>query len=409
MSSVSDSPSVSDRPPVSAGRSEPPVSGRPLGPGGAEPPFRADHVGSLLRPPALLAARAEFAAGRLDGAGLRAAEDIAVVDAVAMQEEIGLRSATDGEFRRTSWQMDFIHRLGGGRTTEEQISVRMRNASGEGAFTSAGLAIDGKVELVEPILADDFRFLAPRVTTAVPKLTIPSPSMVHYRGGSASISPSVCPDVDHFCADLCAAYADELRALGCRYLQLDDTSLAYLNDPAQRAELAARSSGDADAEHLRYIRQINAALADRPAGMRVTTHMCRGNFRSSWAAEGGYEFVAEALFGELDVDGFLCEFGRRALRRVRAAAVRAAGQAGGARAGHDQDGRPGGPRHPQAPHRRGRQVRPARPAVSLPAVRLLLDGGGQRHHGRGAGGEAAADRRGRRGRVELKCGVGLWC
>ena len=144
----------------------------------------------------------------------------------------------------------------------------------------------------------------------MPKLTIPSPSMVHYRGGTAAIDRTVYPDIEEFWADLSAAYADEMRAmaeLGCRYLQLDDTSLAYLNDPEQRAVLAARGE-DADTQHLRYIRQINAAVAGRPAGMRITTHMCRGNFRSSWAAEGGYDFVAEALFGELDVDGFFCEF-----------------------------------------------------------------------------------------------------
>ncbi|WP_214406461.1 5-methyltetrahydropteroyltriglutamate--homocysteine S-methyltransferase [Pseudonocardia lacus] len=275
-----------------------------------EAPFRADHVGSLLRPPALLAARQRHAAGELDAEGLRAAEDAAITDAVAMQEEIGLRAATDGEFRRTSWHMDFIYRLGGVRKTDEQIRVRMVNEQGEGAFTSAGLAVQEKVRLDEPIFADDFAYLRDRVTTAVPKLTIPSPSMVHYRGGSAAIDRSVYPDVEEFWSDLSAAYADEVRALGelgCRYLQLDDTSLAYLNDPAQRAEMAARGE-DADHQHLRYIKQINAAIVDRPAGMRVTTHMCRGNFRSSWAAEGGYDFVAEALFGELAVDGFFCEF-----------------------------------------------------------------------------------------------------
>jgi len=278
--------------------------------GRSEAPFRADHVGSLLRPPALLAARERFAAGELDAEGLRAAEDAAIADAVAMQEAIGLPAATDGEFRRTSWHMDFIHQLGGVRKTDEQIRVRMVSARGEGAFTSAGLAIQDKVRLEQPIFAEHFRFLQSRVTTAVPKLTIPSPSMVHYRGGTAAIDRSVYPDVEEFWADLSAAYADEVRALGelgCRYLQLDDTSLAYLNDPAQRAEMAARGE-DADHQHLRYIRQINAAIADRPADMQVTTHMCRGNFRSSWAAEGGYDFVAEALFGELAVDGFFCEF-----------------------------------------------------------------------------------------------------
>jgi 5-methyltetrahydropteroyltriglutamate--homocysteine methyltransferase len=275
-----------------------------------DPPFRADHVGSLLRPPALLAARAEHAAGRLDDSGLRAAEDTAIRDAVAMQEQVGLAAATDGEFRRTSWHMDFIYRLAGVHRTDTAIRVHMRNAQGTADFTSAGLAIDGRVGLAEPIFADDFRFLADTVTTALPKLTIPSPSMVHYRGGAAAIDRGVYPDLEQFWSDLSGAYADEVRALaglGCRYLQLDDTSLAYLNDPAQRAQLSA-TGVDADTQHLRYITQINAALADRPDGMRVTTHMCRGNFRSSWAAEGGYDFVAEALFGGLEVDGFFCEF-----------------------------------------------------------------------------------------------------
>ncbi len=273
-------------------------------------PFRADHVGSLLRPPALLAAREQHAAGTLDAAGLRAAEDAAIRDVVAMQEEVGLQSATDGEYRRTSWHMDFIYRLGGISRTDQQIQVKMRNAAGEGAFTSAGMEIDGPVTLEEPIFAEDFAFLTSQVGTAVPKLTIPSPSMVYARGGSAVIDRTVYPDLEQFWTDLSAAYADEITALhglGCRYLQLDDTALAYLNDPAHRADLAAKGD-DPETQHLRYIRQINAAIADRPADMRVTTHMCRGNYRSSWAAEGGYDDVAEALFGELAVDGFFCEF-----------------------------------------------------------------------------------------------------
>jgi 5-methyltetrahydropteroyltriglutamate--homocysteine methyltransferase len=275
-----------------------------------EPPFRADHVGSLLRPPALLAAREQFAAGTLDADGLRAAEDEAIRDVVAMQEEIGLQSATDGEFRRTSWHMDFIYQLGGITKTDEKIHVRMHNEQGDTEFTSAGLAVREKVGLNEPIFTDAFNYLAGEVKSAVPKLTIPSPSMVHYRSGTAAIDRSVYPDVEEFWADLSAAYADQVRAmydLGCRYLQLDDTSLAYLNDPQHRAAQAAKGE-DAEHAHLRYINQINAAVRDRPEDMRVTTHMCRGNFRSSWAAEGGYDFVAEALFGELDVDGFFCEF-----------------------------------------------------------------------------------------------------
>jgi len=190
------------------------------------------------------------------------------------------------------------------------MHVRFRNDQGELDFAPAALRVDGPIRLEKPIFADAFRFLQETVTTAVPKLTIPSPSMVHYRGGRASIDPAVYPDEEQFWSDLSAAYAAEVAALaelGCTYLQLDDTSLAYLNDPEQRAMLAERGD-DAEHQHLRNIKQINAAIADRPESMAVTTHMCRGNFRSSWVAEGGYDFVAEALFSELVVDGFFLEY-----------------------------------------------------------------------------------------------------
>ena len=275
------------------------------------PPFRADHVGSLLRPPRLLQAREQQAVGELTAEELRVIEDDAIREVVAMQRDAGLRSATDGEFRRTSWHMDFIYRLGGVHRTDEKIQVHFRNAGGELDFESAALVVDEPVSLRETIFGDDFAFLAQTVGDGVTaKLTIPSPSMVHYRGGRAAIDPAVYPDEDSFWADLSAAYAEQVRRvadLGCRYLQLDDTSLAYLNDPAQR-ELLTQRGDDAEHQHLRYIKQINAAIADRPAGLAVTTHMCRGNFRSSWAAEGGYDFVAEALFSELAVDGFFLEY-----------------------------------------------------------------------------------------------------
>src|SRR3954452_6321638 len=278
--------------------------------GRSEAPFRADHVGSLLRPRALLDARERFAAGQLDADGLRAAEDAAITEVIAKQEEVGLQAATDGEFRRSSWHMDFIYRIGGISRTTDEIQVRIHKAEGDQVAKFAGLAIKERVRRAEPIFADDFRFVQEHVGTAVPKLTLPSPSMVHYRAGESAVDRSVYPDIEQFWDDLSTAYADEVRALaeqGCRYLQLDDTSLAYLNDPAQRAVLAARGD-DAEHQHLRYIRQINKAIADRPDGLRVNTHMCRGNFRSAWAAEGGYDYVAEALFGELAVDGFFCEF-----------------------------------------------------------------------------------------------------
>jgi 5-methyltetrahydropteroyltriglutamate--homocysteine methyltransferase len=275
------------------------------------PPFRADHVGSLLRPPSVLTAREQRAAGEISADDLRAVEDAAIRDVVRMQRDVGLRSATDGEFRRTSWHMDFIYRLGGIRPTDKKIQVHFHNADGDVDFESAALAVDAPVRLAETVFGEDFTFLKSIVDPGITaKLTIPSPSMVHYRGGRAAIDPAVYPDEEQFWTDLSAAYAEQVRrvaALGCRYLQLDDTSLAYLNDPEQRRQLAERGD-DAEHQHLRYIRQINAAIKDRPAGLAVTTHMCRGNYRSSWVAQGGYDFVAEALFNELAVDGFFLEY-----------------------------------------------------------------------------------------------------
>ncbi|HEY9522163.1 MAG TPA: 5-methyltetrahydropteroyltriglutamate--homocysteine S-methyltransferase [Thermopolyspora sp.] len=274
------------------------------------PPFRADHVGSLLRPTELLRARDDHAAGRITAEALRQVEDEAIKDVVRMQEEAGLRSATDGEFRRASWHMDFIYRIGGISKAPGNIKVSFQGEQGLIEFAPAALHIGERLHLNETIFADDFAFLRDQVSSVTPKLTIPSPNMVHYRGGPASIDPEVYPDVEEFWADLAAVYAEQVRRigeLGCTYLQFDDTSLAYLNDPAQRAQIAERGE-DAEHLHLRYIKQINAALAGKPEGMAITTHMCRGNFRSSWAASGGYDFVAEALFSELAVDGFFLEF-----------------------------------------------------------------------------------------------------
>ncbi len=278
------------------------------------PPFRADHVGSLLRPKRLLDARAEHAAGEIDTDALREVEDLAVAEVVGLQRDVGLQTATDGEFRRTSWHMDFIYQLEGVDRTDEKLQVHFRNAEGDLDFESAALRVHDRVTLGDTIFGDAFRFLQETVRQTAdgltPKLTIPSPSMVHYRGGRAAIDEGVYPDLEPFWTDLAAAYAEELRRmadLGCTYLQLDDTSLAYLNDPQQRAIVAEQGS-DAEHQHEQYIRTINAAIADRPESLHVTTHMCRGNYRSSWAAEGGYDFVAEALFSELAVDGFFLEY-----------------------------------------------------------------------------------------------------
>ena len=278
------------------------------------PPFRADHVGSLLRPAALLEARTAAAEGRLGAEELRAAEDDAIRDVVRLQQDAGLSSATDGEFRRSSWHMDFIYQLGGVRKADTSMHVHFENEQGSIDFAPPATEVADRVRLEQPIFTDAFAFLQETVAATgsglTPKLTIPSPSMVHYRGGRAAISRDVYPDLEQFWEDLAAAYVEEIRVLaaqGCTYLQLDDTSLAYLNDPKQR-ELVRSQGDDGDRQHLRNIAEINAALQGRPEGLTVTTHMCRGNFRSSWAAEGGYDYVAEALFSELEVDGFFLEF-----------------------------------------------------------------------------------------------------
>jgi methionine synthase II (cobalamin-independent) len=277
----------------------------------SRPPFRADHVGSLLRPPELLRAREEAAAGTISAEELRAAEDTAIREVVRKQEEVGLADATDGELRRESWHMDFIYQLGGiKKVQDDTIRVAFHNKERNFEWAPPSAHVVAPLKLEHTIFGDAFSFLAAAVTTAVPKLTIPSLSMVHYRGGRSAIDPSVYPDLDQFWTDLAAAYRDEVRRLydlGCRYLQFDDTSLAYVNDPAQRQHVA-EIGGDPEHQHEQYIANINRALADRPADMAVTTHMCRGNNQSMWAAEGGYEFVADALFNNLNVDGFFCEW-----------------------------------------------------------------------------------------------------
>jgi methionine synthase II (cobalamin-independent) len=275
------------------------------------PPFRADHVGSLLRPPELLAARADCAAGRISADELRGSEDAAIAAVVRKQQEVGLAAATDGEFRRESWHMDFIYQLSGiQQVQDDTIRVAFHNERKSYEWAPPSAHVVAPLGLTHTIFGKAFSFLARTVTTAVPKLTIPSPSMVHYRGGRSAIDTSVYPDLEQFWDDLVAAYAEEVRRLydlGCRYLQLDDTSLAYVNDPAQRRHIA-EIGGDPAHQHERYIASINRVLAGRPADLAVTTHMCRGNNQSMWAAEGGYEFVADALFNGLAVDGFFCEW-----------------------------------------------------------------------------------------------------
>ncbi len=274
------------------------------------PPFRADHVGSLLRPAYLSEAREQLAAGTIDAAAFDEVADRAVKEIIQLQEDVGLLGITDGEARRDTWHMDYIYQIGGITKRDSDMKVRFHNEGGEIEWTPAKLAVVDRLNLPSTIFEDAFTFLRDNVRRGVPKLTIPSPSMVHYRGGREAVSAEVYPDLAAFYADLSAVYAREiagLGALGCTYLQLDDTSLAYLNDPAQRAMIAAQGE-DADTQHETYIRIINDAVKDRPAGMTITTHLCRGNFRSSWVASGSYDHVADALFNTLDVDGYFLEF-----------------------------------------------------------------------------------------------------
>jgi 5-methyltetrahydropteroyltriglutamate--homocysteine methyltransferase len=273
-----------------------------------QPPFRADHVGSFLRPRSLLEARAQFRNGAISKQQLRWMEDRAIREVVRFQEELGLHGITDGEFRRTFFHIDFLEQLEGVET-RGGIAVSFRSATGKIDFAPPVLHVTSKLAHRRPIQVEDFKFLR-SLTTGTPKVTIPSPTMLHFRGGRAAISQEAYPDLEAFYADVAACYRAELQSLagaGCTYVQLDDTNLAYLCDPKMRE--GARSRGD-DPDELprRYARLINDAIAQRPAGMTVCTHLCRGNFKSAWVAEGGYDPVAEVLFNELAVDGYFLEY-----------------------------------------------------------------------------------------------------
>ncbi len=272
-------------------------------------PSRADHVGSFLRPRSVLEAREHRAAGNIDYAELRAAEDRAIADLAKWQESLGLKAITDGEFRRYFFHTDFLLQLAG---VEEHggIAKAFKNDAGiDVHFAPPKMVVSGKVEHVKPIQLADFEFLK-RHVTETPKVAIPSPTMLHFRAGRAGIPEDVYPTMDEFYADVAAAYraeVDSLAAAGCRYIQMDDTNLAYLCDETHRADAAARGV-DPDATPRQYARLINDSFASAPAEMIKAIHLCRGNFRSSWAAEGGYEPVAEIMFNELDIDAFFLEY-----------------------------------------------------------------------------------------------------
>jgi len=278
------------------------------------PPFRADHVGSLLRPPELLRTRDEHQRGTLSAESLRAIEDRSIRDVAKLQEEIGLQGITDGEYRRTIWHADFLRQI-------EGVSVKQGVADADGLvrkFKSGDQEIErsptrfytkGPLKRGRGIETENFQYLA-SVTDRTPKLCIPSPTILHMRGGRAAIDKQAYPDMDSFYADLARVYREEIHALadlGCTYLQLDDPNMAYLCDEKMRQ--GVRQIGeDPDQLPRTYAKLINECIKDRPANMTVCMHICRGNFRSAWAAEGGYDPVAEILFNEFKLDGFFLEY-----------------------------------------------------------------------------------------------------
>ena len=275
------------------------------------PPFRADVVGSFLRPPALLAAREQYKKGELTAAALRTLEDNAIRDVVKLQEEVGLQAVTDGEFRRELWHMDFLCKFTNAEMYEAGMKVKFHSEHGDIDFTPPGIRVVGK--LARPasgIFVADFAYLK-SVTTVMAKQTIPSPTNMHFRGGRKVIDAQAYPELDEFYADLARLYREEIASFataGCRYLQIDDVNFAYMCDPKLRADVRTTINEEPEQLTHTYAKLINDAIASRPKDMAVCVHMCRGNAFSTWMAEGGYDPVAEVIFNELNVDGFFLEY-----------------------------------------------------------------------------------------------------
>lgn len=271
------------------------------------PPFRADHVGSFLRPQFLLDAREKRARGEISATDLRAVEHRAISEVVKFQESVGLRSITDGEYRRTYFHIDFLEQLGGVKT---EVPVTVMKPDGTEELAPPVMRVIGKVRHEKDIQVEDFRYLK-GVTSRTPKVSIPSPTMLHFRGGRAGISAEHYPELEpDFYEDVAEAYGAELRALaaaGCTYVQMDDTNLAYLCDDKMREAARARGDDPNELPH-RYAKFINRVVRRKPAGMKLAVHLCRGNFKSTWAAQGSYEPVAQALFSEMDVDAYFLEY-----------------------------------------------------------------------------------------------------
>jgi 5-methyltetrahydropteroyltriglutamate--homocysteine methyltransferase len=269
------------------------------------PPFRADHVGSLLRPAAIKEARTKHERGEMTAEALRAVEDREIEKVIKKQEEIGLKLATDGEFRRAWWHFDFFRGLDGVTFYETDHGIQFHGVQTK----HHALKIEGRLGFSGHPMLEHFKFLKAH-TRVTPKMTIPAPSTLHFRQGRAAISKEVYPDLDPFFDDLAKAYRGAIRAFydaGCRYLQLDDTAWSMMCDPKEREQSTARGD-DPGALPQRYARLTRAALEGKPADMAITMHSCRGNFRSTFIASGGYEFVAEQLLGHTNLDGYFLEY-----------------------------------------------------------------------------------------------------
>jgi 5-methyltetrahydropteroyltriglutamate--homocysteine methyltransferase len=276
-----------------------------------KPPFRADHVGSLIRPDTLIEARAAAEKGEMAAAELARIQHGAVRDVVRLQQEVGLRLATDGEYNRFSWQRDFLLKIGNVKPLASKLTVRFHSAAGTRDHTPPSLQVVGKLSRPQGIFVDDFKFLksvTPAGVTA--KITIPSPTIVHFRGGREAIDARAYPQMDAFYDDLAAVYRAEiadLAAARCRYLQIDEVNLAYLCDPELRRQVSNIGEDPATLPKT-YAKLLNAAIAGKPADMTVCMHLCRGNFAGAWIADGGYEPIAELLFNEIGVDGYFLEY-----------------------------------------------------------------------------------------------------
>jgi 5-methyltetrahydropteroyltriglutamate--homocysteine methyltransferase len=280
---------------------------------GKKAPFRANHVGSLLRPAELLEARHQYQQNQITGAELRIVEDRAIRDVVKMQEDVGMPGITDGEFRRTLWHADFLSQIEGIKVVEGLLpdsAKHFQNPDADVERSPTQFLVTRKLRHPRAgIEVENFKFLA-SVTNQTPKQCIPSPSLLHFRTGRGGVDRKAYPDMEEFFADLARVYQEEIRQLAaasCTYLEIDDVNFAYLCDPKMR-EGAKQIGEDPDKLPSLYANLINECIKDRPANMSVCTHLCRGNFRSSWVAEGGYDPVAEVLFNALDVDGYFLEF-----------------------------------------------------------------------------------------------------